>query len=143
MIQRDYLVRQAEQLGRVLGIILSRLLGLKNQQKESVEISAVNRYFEEELDFNVDTLLAISPGDIVFRLRHEKGFDNAGLETLADILFTVADEVDSGQEIQLYERSLAIYEDLRHSDKKTFSYGRELRIMDLKQRIALHSSESV
>ena len=41
MIQKDYLVRQAEQLGQVLAIILSKLLGLKNQQKGCIEIGVM------------------------------------------------------------------------------------------------------
>ena len=139
MISKDYLVRQAEQLGQVLAIILSKLLGLKNQQKGCIEIGVVNHFFEGELDFNIDSLLKIPDEGLIFTLKNEKGFNNNSLEILADILFTVANETSSDIKTQLYKKSFIIYEELSNSDKKTYSYNRELRIIDLKNLIGLHS----
>ncbi len=132
MIQKDYLVRQAEQLGLVLGIILSKLLGLKNMQKGGIEIGTVNQLFNEQLDFDIDSLLKISDESLVSILKNEKGLDDNGLDTLADILYTVAGESSSSVKAQLYKKSLIIYQELSNSDKTTYSYLREIRINDLR-----------
>ncbi|GHS94702.1 hypothetical protein FACS1894207_3360 [Bacteroidia bacterium] len=56
MEQRDFLVRQAELFGRVLGKILAYLLGLKTPEEISEGIEVVSLTFEEELGFSLDEL---------------------------------------------------------------------------------------
>ncbi|MDR0865737.1 MAG: hypothetical protein LBO74_12520 [Candidatus Symbiothrix sp.] len=45
MEQRDYLLRQAELFGQVLGKLLAKLLNLKNQEQTSSVIEVSNQAF--------------------------------------------------------------------------------------------------
>jgi hypothetical protein len=131
MEQRDFLVRQAEQLGQVLGKMLARLLGLKSPEHISGGLEVMNLTFEEELGFGLDELLAIPTDNLINTLKIEKKFSNDNLERLADIFFYLAEGANSEESNQLNARSLAIYEYLDENDK-TYSYDRQLKIENLK-----------
>ena len=137
-MQQDYLVRQAEQIGHALAIILSKLLGLKSQPQKVIEIQNVNQMFDEQFEFNIDDLLAISKENIVGFLENNKEKMNRNdLETLSTILTFLAKETDSNLKKELYERSLSILEHLDNSDPKTYSLSRKMRIAELNNLISL------
>ncbi|GHT29251.1 hypothetical protein AGMMS49574_05480 [Bacteroidia bacterium] len=55
MEQQDYLMKQVEQMGLVLGKILSKLLNLKD--KGTISMETINHIFTEELDFDINNIL--------------------------------------------------------------------------------------
>ena len=137
-MQQDYLVRQAEQMGQALALILSKLSGLKNQPKEIIDVSEVNHIFDEKLDFNMDDLLAVPKENLVgFLQTNKEEMNDNNLEALANILAFLAKETDLNIRKQLCERSLAIFEYLDVSDRKTYSFYRRMMIEELKSLINL------
>jgi hypothetical protein len=132
MEQRDYLLRQAEQLGQVLGKILLKLLNLKG--KDTTTIECVNQIFTEELDFDVNQLIGIDEEKWINTLKIEKQFDVGNLERLADILLFVAENADSDKRNQLYKKSLIIYHYLEESEN-TYSFDRNFKIEKIKTSV--------
>ncbi len=125
MEQRDYLLKQMEQLGRVLGMILAKLLDLKGNGTATT--TAVNQIFTEESGVDLAQLQAIEDSELVETLKREMNFDNANLEKLADIFLTMAEMTDDKP---LYKKSLAIYTYLERTEK-TYSFERNLRIQKI------------
>ena len=133
MEQRDYLMRHVEQLGVVLGKILSKLLNIKDNGIEVVD--TVNQCFKEELGLDISQLNDIDDDKLLDALKTEKQFDSESLERLADILLFVAENVDLEEKDRLYKKCSLIYEYLDES-KKIYSFDRYLKMERLKEYIA-------
>ena len=133
MEQRDFLQRQAEQFGQVLGKILCHLLGLKEQGEVKVDIKIANQAFNDELNFDIDSIVSIPTKKLAKNLKEEKGLSNENLETLAEILMLIAEDMSRDEKNRLYEKSLAIYEYLEVSENNTYSYNRNQKIEELKR----------
>ena len=130
MEQRDYLVKQAEQLGKVLGKIFLKLLGLK----DPVTLNAVNHAFAEETDFDMNQLIDIDEEVWLDTLKTEKCFNPENLERLADILLFVAENADLNERNLLYKKCWMIYEYLEESEK-TYSFDRYFKKEKIKKYI--------
>lgn len=131
---RDYLMRQFDQVGQVLGKILSDLLGLKSQGKVNDGIEIVNQVLKEELDLDIQKLLNIQLGDFINTLKTEKGFTNESLDKLADILTIIADNRQNKDKKMLYERCLIIYEYLEKTES-VYSLDRKWKIEQIKNML--------
>jgi len=134
--QEDFIKRQIDQLGRVLGKILADLFGLKTQGLVSEGIEAADQTLKNELDLNIDDLTSIPTEKFIKTLQEGKKLSNDNFDKLADILFLIAEELehqdpDNEKKKKLYERSLTIYE---HLDKtsSTYSFDRHAKIEKIK-----------
>ena len=132
MEQQDYLMKQIEQFGLVLGKILSKLLNLKDSSTESTV--AVNKIFTEELDFDVNQLKDINEDKWFDTLKTEKQLNSENLEKLADILLFAAKNVNLNEKNQLYQKCLIIYQYLEESEK-IYSFERNHKINIIKHLI--------
>lgn len=137
--RRDFLKKQIDQLGRVLGKMLADLLGLKQQGQVSEGLSAVDESLQKALSLNLVSLIAIEPRELVAWLKREKQFEQQHLEPMADILYEAAEgfliQNDTETARALWERSLALYEHLQES-QTTFSLERHYRIDQLKKLLS-------
>lgn len=118
--QNDYILRQVNQLTQVLTRILSVLTGLKGKSKAGYAYEMTNKALNEELEWNLEDLLKLSPEAILTKLEDEKAFNHENLEYLADIFYNLALHQNSteteGQSVhRLMERSLAIYQHIEQS----------------------------
>ena len=132
MEQRDYLMKHVEQLGMVLGKILSKLLNIKDNGIEVINV--VNEGFTKELGLDISQLNDIDDDKWLDALKTEKQFDSESLERLADILLFVAENVDLEEKDRLYKKCRMIYEYLDESEK-TYSFDRYLKIQRLREHI--------
>lgn len=85
MEQRDLLKDQIEQLGKVLGRILSDFLGLKSAGKADLGIEITNQRLQSELDIDIEKLTALSKSALKEYLANHK-LTAEHLEILADYL---------------------------------------------------------
>ncbi|MCX6267849.1 MAG: hypothetical protein NTW16_10900 [Bacteroidetes bacterium] len=136
MEQEDYIKRQIDQLGRVLGKIFADLTGLRTQGQTGEVLEAADHSLKSELGLNIDELTSISTENFIPTLQTGRNFNHDSLDTLADILFLLAEEPDhdgSGKEHRrkLYDRSLVIYEYL-DAVSGTYSFDRHLRMEKIK-----------
>ncbi len=89
MEQRDYLTRQFEQLGVVLGKLLSEILNIKGNGPEAVDL--VNSYFAEDVGLDLAWLSMIDDDQLVPFLQNTMFFSRGDLDKLADLLTLVVE----------------------------------------------------
>ena len=136
MQQEDYIKRQIDQLGRVLGKILADLMGLKARRQASLEIESVSQALKTELGLTIDDLTLIPTDSFLTTLLDTKKFSDNNFEQLAEIMFLIAEELnikntDVGKMKQLYERALIIFEILDKTSS-TYSFDRHSKIEKIK-----------
>jgi hypothetical protein len=139
MQQEDWLIRQINQLGRVLGKILADLLGLKTQGQIGEGIEAAKQALKNELDLNIDDLISIPTEQFIKTLQVGKKLSDDDFDKLADIFLLIAEELDKSgadddKKEKLYEKALTIYE---YVDKtgSTYSFDRHSKIEKIKSAL--------
>lgn len=134
MEQEDYLKRQIDQLGRVLGKILTGLLGFVNKGQASLGIEIANQSLKTELDLNIEELDDLKNDSFIKKLKSEKNFTNENLSQLAEILFLTADNKHDKDKRRIYLKCLTVYEYLEKAEK-TYSFGRQMKINHIKNML--------
>jgi len=94
MQQSDYLLRQIEQLGRVLGKILARLLGLKEEGKAHQGMACTTELFRDELELDLRELISVPEEEFIQTLSDLPHWNNNHLSTFADILLELAEGLE-------------------------------------------------
>ncbi len=94
MEQQDYLKRQIEQIGLVLGGLLNLLRGRRPDDGMPMVTQACEE-LKAELDIDMDTYLNHSASEIIDMLT-AKGFDYAQLLNFSSLLDSMADALPSG-----------------------------------------------
>jgi hypothetical protein len=137
--QEDYLKRQFDQLGKVLGRILTNLIALKEEGGANEVLEITNQAIKKELDLDIDQLLAI-PHDQFIKLFHEhEQLNNKHLDKLGDIFYQLADLLDQQDQNEekkrsLYERSSVIYEYL-NATGSVYSLERQFLIVKIRKML--------
>jgi hypothetical protein len=139
MQQEDYLKRQIDQLGRVLGKVLADLLGLKSTGQLTQGTEAASQTLKSAIGLDIGDLASIPALEFVETLQKSGKLNDDNLETLAEIMLIVAEDSDqpgADREYvkQLYERSLLLYEYLDQASS-LYSYDRHARINRIRQVI--------
>lgn len=130
MEQQDYLKKQIDQLGKVLGKIFSDLLGLKSNGQINAGLEITNQTLKKELDLDIQNLLDIPIDDFVNTLRTHKNLTNDNLDKLAEILLLIADNKQTDNK-KLYEKCLTIYEYLKKAEN-IYSLDRQWKMERIK-----------
>ncbi|MCE9539297.1 MAG: hypothetical protein K8R85_08780 [Bacteroidetes bacterium] len=90
MIQRDFIKRQLEDLGRTIGKIISEILKLKELGKMDEGIKLTQETLENTFDLNIENILSIPSDNFVQTLIEEKKYTSVHLNYLGDVLFAAA-----------------------------------------------------
>jgi len=130
MEQQDHLKRQIDQLGRVLGKILSDLLDLKNQGQVNDGVEIADQALKSEIDFDIQELIDIPSDKLIDLLTKQRDLTNENIEKLAEILYIIADNRLEGNK-KLYEKCLTIYEHLVKVEN-IYSLDRQWKIQRIK-----------
>lgn len=92
MEQRDYIKRQIEQIGIVIGAILGYIMRLGPGQSAIAGIDHVRTSLKDELDIDLDALLS-SPASETVGLLESKGFDFERMERFREMLIRLSDRL--------------------------------------------------
>ena len=130
----DYFKRQIDQLGKVLGRLLTGLLGLKSEGKfnEGEELARQTITAKTGVDFN--ELISFPAETLPSVLKDRFNWTNDNMGILADIFYELADsaeETDKDGARSYFEKALVIYEHLHQFDT-TYSVGRKIKIDEIK-----------
>jgi len=136
MEQEDYIKRQIDQLGYVLGKILNDLLGLKSRGQLSAGFGMADPVLKTGLNLNVDELISIPPEGFIQTLTGNRELNHDNLNAIAEILFLLSEEPpgpgkDSDRMKQLKKKALLIFEHIEETSS-LYSYDRHLKIEKLK-----------
>jgi hypothetical protein len=131
MQKEDFLKKQIDQLGLVLGKMLADLLGLKTQGQIQLGISIVNQALKEEISLDINDLVLIPKEEFITKLLESKSFNNENLEKIADILLLIGVDSQNSMKKDLLERSLLIFEYINKTTS-TYSFERHLKIQRIK-----------
>lgn len=124
-MEQDYIKRLIEEIGRVLGKIVSDLAGLKTEGQVGEIYQMVSETLKDELDFDIEEL--ISRDDEINFLVNEKSFSHANINMLADIIYLMWNDVPENKQEKLHEKCLVLYEYLQQTST-TYS-------IDIQQKI--------
>ena len=137
MIQRDFIKRQLEELGRAIGKVISEILKLKEQGKLDEGIVMTQKTLEGTFDLDFENVLSIPSDNIVETLIKEKKYSSVHLNYLGDVLFTCAELFEQKGEKkkskELYQRVLIIFNYIDQTEK-TFSLERNNKIEKIKSK---------
>ena len=139
MEQEDYIKRQIDQLGRVLGKILAGLLGLKSQGSAGDVAAELTLELEDVLPLNGGDQASMPDDLFLEMIKDERKFGEENLGKLAEILHLLGEEYSrpglAGKKGKnFYEKALRVYE---YIDKtgKTYSFDRHLKIEAVKHAL--------
>lgn len=133
MKERDYLKKQIDVLGRILGKLLSDLLGKKSSGEIVGGIEFTNQILNEELNLTIEKITKIPEEDFIDFLKTEKKFTNENLEQLSEIiLVNMESGIDEITQLKLYKKSLLLFEHIEKNEK-TYSFERHLKIGKIKE----------
>ena len=132
MEQRDYFMRQVEQLGHVLGILVAKLLGIKQQGKLAEGIALIDETLVEQVDLDLASLLSIENGKLVKQLTINQEFTLAQVDFVAELLYQTGEfyQWDSDKETlgRLYwEKAQILFQYVTNNDP-VFSFDRQKKI---------------
>jgi len=134
MEQRDYLQKQIDLLGKVLGKILADLLGAKNEGNLENQAVQAKQQLQGELDLNISELLQYPDADFIKWLSAEKKFTDEHFEKLAEIMILLGESAETENQKALYQKCLVIYSHLEETGN-TYSVDRHERIERLKKSL--------
>ncbi|MES2284252.1 MAG: hypothetical protein V4547_01105 [Bacteroidota bacterium] len=137
MIQRDFIKRQLEELGRAVAKIISDILKLKEQGKVDEGIVIAQETLESTFDLNIENILSLPLNNFVETLIKEKKYSSVHLNYLGDVLFASAELFEQKGEKkrsnELYQRVLVIFNYVNQTEK-TFSVERNNKIEKIRNK---------
>ncbi len=131
----DFLERQISQMARILGRILTNLIGLKKRGQFNEGIEITNQALKSELDFDIDELLAVPNDQLIRFLLEEKRLGCRNIEKLTEILSLLAEDAPKGKKERIYEKCLILYEHIEETET-TFSFDRRSQIERIKRALS-------
>lgn len=123
MHKRDYLVKQFEEFGKVMAI----LLGLKRDEKYSELSELINESVKKYTPFEIEYVESLLDEKLIDTLIIEKKLNDEQLKMLADLLFEKAEYYSNTQQnsdlnaINCYKKSHLIYLFLKEHATLTYS----------------------
>jgi len=134
-VSKDFLMRQIEDLGRVLGILLSKIFGLKSTEKTSEILTAVSVTLKNETGIELEIIISLSEAELTEFLKNKFHMQPYLYGLLADILRITADSVlDPVYAVSLYKKALQIM-NLQVHYSETFSVEGQIKIKELQTKI--------
>ncbi|MEJ8589728.1 hypothetical protein JSO54_00490 [Riemerella anatipestifer] len=134
MEQKDYIKKQIDQLGKVLGKLLFDLIGVNQSGKVTDGIAFSSEVLKKELGIDLDKLLSIPNQCFVQILTNEFKFSNESLNYLAEVLFYLSENQSEEMKEKLLEKTLIIYHFLELNEK-IYSIERNKMITCIKQKL--------
>jgi hypothetical protein len=132
MPKEDYLLKYIEKISRVI----AAMLGLKEKGFPEDALRTADETYMELLNFKAEEL-ALMPMDKFLEIIKKVGYTSTYLDIIAQLANETADIYQMQGNIEFaaayYKKALEIYYLLNEKDK-TFSFEREMKIAELKEK---------
>lgn len=134
MQRQDYIIKQIDQLAKVLSKILADVLGLKNDLKITEAETLVNTVFEKDLGFDFDEFLEVEDVKFITFLT-SNNFDLASMEEFANLFFEIGtSSTEKEKQINCFSKAKIIYSHL-NTERKTFSFDFMTKLNAMEKQI--------
>lgn len=149
MLQRDYLLREAERFARAMSEVLASIIGAR---KGGIPVEQLFEVADQELanrtDIQLREVLDASPEDILHLLTNQMKLQPLHLEHLSDILVELADIARSSSTpvsekenpLELLKKAQIILEHATHADT-LYSMERASKLDQLTHTLSQHGKE--
>lgn len=137
MPSRDYLIRQIEEMGLFLAILLRRILKMKEENQQEQMQTAVQEALIQELDIDIDQIIMLDNDEFLALIKKHFTSEDQ-LEKLADILNVLGQEIEHSftlTKASYLRKALLIFSHLQNSSPN-FSYERRIKIREIQELIA-------
>jgi ribosomal protein S24E len=136
MPSRDYLIRQIEEMGYFLALLLNRILKRKAENQEEQMETDVREALIQKMELDIDQVI-IFENEEFYTLIKEHFKSEGQLEKLADILKTLGQEIEHSFTLTraaYLQKSLFLFRRLQVTTSN-FSMERQMKIQELEELI--------
>ncbi len=138
MASRDYLIRQIEEMGLFLAILLRRILKMKEENQQEQIGAVVREELIQELKLDIDQVIMLDNENFLIAIKEHLTTEDQ-LEKLANILMVLGNE-----NLQSYLltkanyllKSLFLFVYLQETSP-VFSYERRVKILEIQELLRL------
>lgn len=134
MASRDYLIRQIEEMGIFLALLLRRILKMKEENKQDQMETTVKEALFQELNFDVEQIVMLDDSDFLALAKQHFTSENQ-LEKFADILMVLGKEIVSTFSLTKANyllKALFLFNYLQNTTT-SFSYDRRNKILEIEE----------
>jgi hypothetical protein len=134
MASRDYLIRQFEEMGLFLAILLRRIFKMKEENQQEQMASAVREELIQQLKLDIDQVIMLENEEFLMLIK-TYFTSNDQLEKLADILKVLGQNSEpsfSLTQANYLRKSLFLFAHLQESSS-SFSFERRGKILELQE----------
>ena len=138
MASRDYLIRQIEEIGLFLAILLRRILKMKEENQLEQMETAVREELLQELKLDIDQVIVLENEDFLNAIKEHLTTEDQ-LERLADILMVLGKENLKSYlltKANYLQKSMFLFVYLQENSS-VFSYERREKIMEIQEALRL------
>jgi sulfur carrier protein ThiS len=138
MASRDYLIRQIEEMGLFLAILLRRILKMKEENQQEQMESVVREELLRETKLDIDQIIVLENEDFL-EVVNEKLTSEDQVEKLADVLRILGMENQSSispTKANYLLKSLFLFVHLQENST-VFSYERRVKILEIQEILRL------
>jgi len=138
MASRDYLIRQIEEMGLFLAILLRRIMKMKEENQLEQMETVVREELMQELKLDIDQVIMLENEDFLSSIKEHLTTEDQ-LEKLANILMVLGNENLKSYlltKANYLKKSLFLFVHLQETSS-IFSYERRIKIMELQEILRL------
>ena len=132
MASRDYLIRQIEEMGLFLAILLRRILKMKEEKQQEQSGAFVREALMQEMKLDIEQVVVLEDDDFMSVIREHFTSENQ-LDQLADILKELGQDINqsfSPTKEAYLRKSLLLFTWLQESTTN-YSYERKMKIQQI------------
>ena len=138
MASRDYLIRQIEEMGIFLAILLRRLLKMKEEKQQDQMEAVVREALISEMKLDIEQVVVLEDVDFLSVVRDHFTSENQ-LDQLADILKELGQDINlsfSPTKEAYLRKSWLLFTWLQESTTN-FSYERKVKIEEILENLRI------
>lgn len=141
MLQRDYLLREAERFARTMGEVLASIIGARKGGIPHQSFDIADEALASKTDIPLQEILDSPPEEILHLLTHVMKLQPAHLELMSDILIELAESsrihgprTEQEDPLALLTKAQIILEHATYQDS-LYSMERAAKLQKLTQRL--------
>ena len=130
MRKEDYLKKQADKLGQILGFVLAKLLKIKTENNFSIKLMDVLENFEKEQGLNIENCIKFSDEEFKNQLLHNN-ITIENFESFAEILYEIGILNENSRDKLNYLNKAKLLFELTNNFSTTYSLQAKIKLNEI------------